>query len=77
MIIQIFLKNFILISMHQQLAFGLEIPKKFKFKMPWDIKISNALYAALMTDTGSFRYNNTTSSVHDIHLSFEFWSKTL
>ena len=34
--------------------------------MPWDIKISNALYAALMTDTGSFRYNNTTSSVHDM-----------
>jgi len=34
------------------------------FKKPWDIKISNALYAALMTDTGSFRYNNTTSNSH-------------
>ena len=33
---------------------------------PWDIKISNALYSALMTDTGSFRYNNTTSESHDM-----------
>ena len=40
--------------------------KSLNLKMPWDIKISNALYAALMTDTGSFRYNNTTSSVHDM-----------
>ena len=32
----------------------------------WDIKISNALYAALMTDTGSFRYNNTTSECHNM-----------
>ena len=30
----------------------------------WDIKIFNALYAALVTDTGSFRYNNTTSEAH-------------
>ena len=35
-------------------------------KKPWDIKISNALYAALMTDTGSFRYNNTTSDSHNM-----------
>ena len=34
------------------------------FDKPWDIKICNALYAALMTDTGSFRYNNTTSETH-------------
>tara|TARA_B110000263_G_scaffold203499_1_gene183503 strand:+ start:206 stop:1189 length:984 start_codon:yes stop_codon:yes gene_type:complete len=33
---------------------------------PWDIKLSNALYAALMTDTGSFRYNNTSSESHDM-----------
>tara|TARA_B100000609_G_scaffold167014_1_gene140122 strand:+ start:48 stop:1055 length:1008 start_codon:yes stop_codon:yes gene_type:complete len=32
----------------------------------WDIKVSNAIYAAIMTDTGSFRYNNTTSECHDI-----------
>ena len=32
----------------------------------WDIKISNALYAALVTDTGSFRYNNTTSEAHQM-----------
>ncbi len=38
----------------------------FKFKKPWNLKISNALYAALMTDTGSFRYNNTTSKAHDM-----------
>ena len=31
---------------------------------PWNIKICNALYAALMTDTGSFRYNNTTAETH-------------
>ena len=40
--------------------------KSLNLKTPWDIKVSNALYAALMTDTGSFRYNNTTSSVHDM-----------
>ena len=38
--------------------------KKQNLDKPWDIKISNALYAALMTDTGSFRYNNTTSASH-------------
>ena len=36
------------------------------FNKPWDIKLSNALYAALMTDTGSFRYNNTSSESHDM-----------
>ena len=30
----------------------------------WDIKILNALYAAVMTDTGSFRYNNTNVESH-------------
>ena len=40
--------------------------KGIDLKDPWDIKISNALYAALMTDTGSFRYNNTTSEAHDM-----------
>ena len=38
--------------------------KDLKIEKPWDIKISNALYAALMTDTGSFRHANTTSKVH-------------
>ncbi len=41
-----------------------EYLKKQNLDKPWDIKISNALYAALMTDTGSFRYNNTTSASH-------------
>jgi phosphoesterase RecJ-like protein len=36
------------------------------FNKPWNIKLSNALYAALMTDTGSFRYNNTSSESHDM-----------
>ncbi len=40
--------------------------KNVNLKTPWDIKISNALYSALMTDTGSFRYNNTTSECHDM-----------
>ena len=40
--------------------------KNKNLKIPWDIKISNALYSALMTDTGSFRYNNTTSECHDM-----------
>ena len=40
--------------------------KDLKIEKPWDIKISNALYAALMTDTGSFRYNNTTAETHDM-----------
>ena len=40
--------------------------KSLNLKTPWDIKISNALYAALMTDTGSFRYDNTTPIVHDM-----------
>ena len=31
-----------------------------------DIKISNALYAAIITDTGSFRYSNTTPKTHMI-----------
>tara|TARA_B100000029_G_scaffold224315_1_gene222252 strand:+ start:185 stop:1189 length:1005 start_codon:yes stop_codon:yes gene_type:complete len=30
----------------------------------WDIKIFNALYAALSTDTGSFKYSNTTPESH-------------
>ena len=50
-------------------ATGLLVWRYFKntnFNTPWDIKISNALYAALMTDTGSFRYNNTTSESHDM-----------
>jgi bifunctional oligoribonuclease and PAP phosphatase NrnA len=41
-----------------------EYLKEQKLMIPWDIKIANALYAALMTDTGSFRYNNTTSNSH-------------
>jgi len=40
--------------------------KNINSNTPWDIKISNALYSALMTDTGSFRYNNTTSESHDM-----------
>ena len=40
--------------------------KSLDLKTPWDIKISKALYAALMTDTGSFRYDNTTPIVHDM-----------
>ena len=40
--------------------------KNVNLNNPWDIKISNALYAALMTDTGSFRYNNTTSECHNM-----------
>tara|TARA_B100001142_G_scaffold60280_1_gene59293 strand:+ start:165 stop:1169 length:1005 start_codon:yes stop_codon:yes gene_type:complete len=40
--------------------------KNVNLGSPWDIKISNALYSALMTDTGSFRYNNTTSESHDM-----------
>lgn len=40
--------------------------KNTNLKTPWDIKISNALYSALMTDTGSFRYNNTTSECHNM-----------
>ena len=40
--------------------------KNTNLKTPWDIKISNALYSALMTDTGSFKYNNTTSESHDM-----------
>ena len=39
---------------------------QYNLTTPWDIKISNALYSALMTDTGSFRYNNTTSECHDM-----------
>ena len=31
-----------------------------------DIKISNALYAAIITDTGSFRYSNTNPKTHII-----------
>ena len=40
--------------------------KNINLNTPWNIKISNALYAALMTDTGSFRYNNTTSESHEM-----------
>lgn len=40
--------------------------KSLDLKTPWDLKISKALYAALMTDTGSFRYDNTTPIVHDM-----------
>ncbi len=31
-----------------------------------DIKVSNALYAAIITDTGSFRYSNTSPKTHII-----------
>ena len=31
-----------------------------------DIKVSNALYSAIITDTGSFRYSNTNSKTHII-----------
>ena len=29
-----------------------------------DIRVSNALYSSIITDTGSFRYNSTTSNCH-------------
>tara|TARA_A100001011_G_scaffold383316_1_gene454364 strand:+ start:18 stop:851 length:834 start_codon:yes stop_codon:yes gene_type:complete len=31
-----------------------------------DIKVANALYAAIITDTGSFRYSNTNPKTHQI-----------
>ncbi len=31
-----------------------------------DIKVSNALYASIITDTGSFRYSNTNPKTHSI-----------
>ena len=34
-----------------------------------DIKVSNALYASIITDTGSFRYSNTSSETHNIAAS--------
>ena len=39
---------------------------KSKGYKPEDIKVFNALYAALVTDTGSFRYSNTTSECHNM-----------
>jgi len=50
-------------------ATGLLVWKYLKQKglnSSWDIKIFNALYAALVTDTGSFRYSNTTPESHDM-----------
>ena len=50
-------------------ATGLLVWKYLKYKgldASWNIKIHNALYTALVTDTGSFRYNNTTSEAHDM-----------
>ena len=38
--------------------------KSKDFNKSWDIKIANALYTAVVTDTGSFRYNNTNSESH-------------
>jgi phosphoesterase RecJ-like protein len=38
--------------------------KSKDFNKSWDIKIAKALYAAVVTDTGSFRYNNTNSESH-------------
>jgi phosphoesterase RecJ-like protein len=35
-------------------------------KIPLDKKIATYLYAGMLTDTGSFRYTNTTSSTHKI-----------
>ena len=32
----------------------------------WNITVFKALYAALVTDTGSFRYSNTTSECHEM-----------
>ena len=32
----------------------------------WGIKVFNALYAGLMTDTGSFKYSNTTPESHEM-----------
>ena len=34
-----------------------------------DIKVSNALYASIITDTGSFRYSNTNPETHKIAAS--------
>ena len=50
-------------------ATGLLVWKYLKskgFNNSWGINTFNALYAALVTDTGSFRYNNTTSESHDM-----------
>ncbi len=33
---------------------------------PMDIAVANALYTAIMTDTGSFKYSNTTPRAHEI-----------
>ncbi len=40
--------------------------KKVGFDFSNNLKVSNAIYAAIMTDTGSFRYSNTTSECHHI-----------
>ena len=37
-----------------------------ELKVKIDADIANALYAAIITDTGSFRYNNTTAKVFEI-----------
>ena len=50
-------------------ATGLLVWKYLKWKGlndSWGINTFNSLYAALVTDTGSFRYNNTTSESHDM-----------
>ena len=36
------------------------------FKVKIDLDDATALYAAIMTDTGSFRYSNTSSKIHHI-----------
>jgi phosphoesterase RecJ-like protein len=35
-------------------------------KMPIDIKMADAIYTAILTDTGSFRFSNTTMNCHYI-----------
>lgn len=34
--------------------------------VPMDVEIANSLYAAIMTDTGSFRFDRTTPKIHRI-----------
>ncbi|MBU1100338.1 MAG: bifunctional oligoribonuclease/PAP phosphatase NrnA [Bacteroidetes bacterium] len=34
--------------------------------VPMDLEIANSLYAAIMTDTGSFRFDRTTPKIHKI-----------
>ena len=35
-------------------------------KVKWDKSLAINLYAGIMTDTGCFRYDNTTSNTHAI-----------